>query len=163
MITVTLQTRKGGSGKTTLACSLAVAATSDGVRTVILDADPQRTADAWISSRSADVPDLMCVASPAEIPAAVEAARQSYGLVLVDTPRGGIRLQCRVARFGLLPHSLPAYRARPACRHPDGGSSALGGPSGCVRANTGAVPRTQASSRRLPRPCRPTPLSRHAA
>ena len=86
MITVTLQTRKGGSGKTTLACSLAVAASSDGVRTLILDADPQMTANAWLSSRAADVPDLMCVASPAKIPAAMEAASRGYGLVLVDTP-----------------------------------------------------------------------------
>ena len=105
MITVTLQTRKGGSGKTTLACSIAVAATSDGVRTVILDADPQRTADAWLSSRSADVPDLMCVASPAEIPAAVEAARQSYGLVLVDTPgaESASNAALRASDFCLIP------------------------------------------------------------
>ncbi len=84
--TMTLQTRKGGSGKTTLTCSLAVAASGDGVRTLILDADPQGTASAWLGSRSADVPDLMRGTSPAQIPGAAEAAQRSYGLVLVDTP-----------------------------------------------------------------------------
>jgi len=105
MSTVTLQTRKGGSGKTTLACSLAVAASGEGVRTLILDADPQGTANAWLGSRAADVPDLLRVASAAEIPVAVGAARRSYGLVLVDTPgaESASNAALRTADFCLIP------------------------------------------------------------
>ena len=47
MRTVAIISRKGGTGKTTLACNFAVAAQSDGRAAVILDMDPQGSASAW--------------------------------------------------------------------------------------------------------------------
>lgn len=56
MKTLAVLSRKGGAGKTTVALHLAVAATR---RTVILDADPQRSAADWWRSRDATAPELV--------------------------------------------------------------------------------------------------------
>ncbi len=80
---VVLATQKGGTGKTTLACSLAVAAMERGLRAGILDADPQATAQAWYRLRDAEGPDVAGV-EPAEIPA-VATAGGRYDLLMIDT------------------------------------------------------------------------------
>ena len=41
MFTVALISRKGGAGKTTLACGLAVASEQEGLVTALVDLDPQ--------------------------------------------------------------------------------------------------------------------------
>ena len=48
MSIITFITQKGGSGKTTLVLSCAVAADELGVRVLILDMDPQKTAEPGI-------------------------------------------------------------------------------------------------------------------
>ena len=58
MYTVAIISRKGGTGKTTLACSLAVAAQSDGFAAVILDLDPQGSATAWWRVRGEQPPSV---------------------------------------------------------------------------------------------------------
>ena len=58
MHTVAIISRKGGTGKTTLACSLAVAAQSDGFDAVILDMDPQGSATAWWRVRGEQPPSV---------------------------------------------------------------------------------------------------------
>jgi chromosome partitioning protein len=47
MKTVVILSQKGGSGKTTLTVHLAVCATEQGYKTVILDIDPQGSATRW--------------------------------------------------------------------------------------------------------------------
>lgn len=53
MKVVTLATQKGGSGKTTLAASLAVAAAEDGEGVVVIDLDRQGSLAAWHERREA--------------------------------------------------------------------------------------------------------------
>ena len=79
-----LATQNGGTGKTTLACSLAVAAMERGLRAGILDADPQATAQAWYRLRDLDGPDVAGV-EPAGIPAVAAAAGGRYDLLMIDT------------------------------------------------------------------------------
>ena len=56
MKTIALVTQKGGSGKTTVAASLAVAATEAGETVIALDLDPQGSLLAWGNDREADTP-----------------------------------------------------------------------------------------------------------
>ena len=52
-------TEKGGSGKTTLARNIAVAAAQDSRRPVLLDYDPQQSLRYWWDGREADSPALI--------------------------------------------------------------------------------------------------------
>ncbi|WP_424140003.1 AAA family ATPase [Roseomonas chloroacetimidivorans] len=80
-----LLSRKGGAGKTTLAVHLAVAAEQTGKRTLILDADPQRSAASWWQAREAGSPQMEAVEA-ATLPSVIEAARKAgMDLVVIDT------------------------------------------------------------------------------
>lgn len=82
MKTLAVLSRKGGAGKTTVTLHLAVAATR---RTVILDADPQRSAADWWRSRDATSPELVegGVADLQDIQSA--AAADGVELLVIDT------------------------------------------------------------------------------
>jgi len=56
MKTIALVTQKGGSGKTTIAASLAVAAAEAGETVIALDLDAQGSLMAWGNDRDADTP-----------------------------------------------------------------------------------------------------------
>ena len=106
MHTVAIISRKGGTGKTTLACSLAVAAQQAGVAAVILDMDPQGSAAAWGRVRQAQPP----VVAPTR-PGALRANLQSADvagvqLVILDTApqvAGAATQAAQVADFVLVP------------------------------------------------------------
>ena len=55
---ITLVTQKGGTGKTTLAASLAVAAQEAGENVLALDLDPQGSLATWGELREADAPHV---------------------------------------------------------------------------------------------------------
>jgi chromosome partitioning protein len=77
--------QKGGSGKTTLAVHVAVAAQADGERVVILDTDPQGSAATWATSRENAFPKVLKV-SPAQVPAVLEAAKEEgITFIVIDT------------------------------------------------------------------------------
>lgn len=86
MKTLALLAQKGGTGKTTLAVSLAVAAEQAGRRVLIIDLDPQATACHWSDRREADTP-LVIDAQPGRLVKALQTA-QAGGIdwVLLDTP-----------------------------------------------------------------------------
>jgi chromosome partitioning protein len=63
MHTLAFLSQKGGSGKTTLAVHIAVAAQEDGERVVIIDTDLQKSATTWSDARQSDTPAVAPVAA----------------------------------------------------------------------------------------------------
>jgi len=85
MKTLAMIAQKGGTGKTTLALSLAVAAEAAGQSVLVIDLDPQASACRWGDRRTVDVPTVMD-AQPARLAAALaKAAQAGVDLAIVDT------------------------------------------------------------------------------
>lgn len=86
--TIAVAARKGGSGKTTLAVHLALAAHLRGHKVVLADADPQRSAIESLSARTSHGP-FLADAAAVDL-AAVHARCESYGIgyLVIDTPGG---------------------------------------------------------------------------
>ena len=86
MITVALCTQKGGTGKTTIATALAVAAHLAEKKSALLDLDPQTNAVNWFDRREGDGPDVASI-QPGAIRRSLEAYR-GLGMdwVFIDTP-----------------------------------------------------------------------------
>ena len=86
MITVALCTQKGGTGKTTIATALAVAAHLAGKKSALLDLDPQTNAVNWFDRRDGDGPDVASI-QPGAIRRSLDAYR-GLGMdwVFIDTP-----------------------------------------------------------------------------
>jgi len=86
MKTIAVIAQKGGSGKTTLALSLAVAGLRAGKSTAVIDLDPQATATKWADRRT-DKELVVTSAQAARLPQLLDAARASEAdLVIIDTP-----------------------------------------------------------------------------
>jgi chromosome partitioning protein len=88
--TVAVIALKGGSGKTTVATHLALAAHLRGVPTLVADIDPQRSAENILASREASGPP--CVATTGARLMAAKFAAEGLGkqLLIVDTPAGAL-------------------------------------------------------------------------
>jgi chromosome partitioning protein len=85
MKTVAIQSQKGGTGKTTTALNLAVAASRASQAVVVIDLDPQASAAGWKDTRPGDNPVVVSVA-PARLSQALQAAEEGEAdLVLIDT------------------------------------------------------------------------------
>lgn len=86
MQTLAMIAQKGGTGKTTLALSLAVAAGAAGQSVLVIDLDPQASACRWGDRRTVNTPAVMD-AQPARLAAALaKAAQAGVDLTIVDTP-----------------------------------------------------------------------------
>jgi chromosome partitioning protein len=86
MQTVSFIAQKGGTGKTTLALSLAVAAEAAGKATLIVDLDPQASACKWGDRRTAEGPAVVD-AQPSRLPNALQKAAQAgVEFAIIDTP-----------------------------------------------------------------------------
>ena len=84
--TLAVMSRKGGSGKTTVAVNLTLAARARGVKAVLADADPLRSACEVLRDR-ADAASLLFETSPAKLFALTEACRRAGAeLLIIDTP-----------------------------------------------------------------------------
>ena len=85
MKVISVLMQKGGSGKTTLVQSLAVAATLAGRAVAIIDLDPQATSCNWGDRRNDDLAIISI--QPARLAQALNAAREEGAdLVIIDTP-----------------------------------------------------------------------------
>ena len=85
---ITLVTQKGGSGKTTLAACLAVAASEAGERAIALDLDPQQSLWKWGEERKADTPavDKLDATQRIQLAAILKALEgQGFTLAILDT------------------------------------------------------------------------------
>jgi chromosome partitioning protein len=86
MYTVALIAQKGGTGKTTLAVSLAVAAGQVGMTSIIIDLDPQGTACNWKDRRKSEGP-VVIDAQPGRLAAALAKAEENgVDFAVIDTP-----------------------------------------------------------------------------
>lgn len=82
---VAVAARKGGVGKTTLVTHLAVASWQSGLRTKIVDLDPQTTASEWADGRGDDPPDVIS-AQHNRLGKILDLIREETDVVYVDTP-----------------------------------------------------------------------------
>lgn len=85
MKTIAIQSQTGGTGKTTTALNLAVAAERAGHAAVVIDLDPQASAAGWKDTRPGETPVVVSVA-PARLSQALQAAQEGGAdVVLIDT------------------------------------------------------------------------------
>jgi len=90
MLTVAILSQKGGTGKTTLALHLAVAAERHGQTAAVIDLDPQASASGWSDAREGETPVVVPVPS-ARLGHALEAAKAGGATIaFIDTaPHAG--------------------------------------------------------------------------
>lgn len=86
--TIAVVARKGGSGKTTVAINLALAAHLAGKPTALADLDPQRSTLEPLRTRQASGPKRVEVTSRGLYSAQVAAVRSGVEAFIIDTPAG---------------------------------------------------------------------------
>ena len=86
MHSVAILSRKGGTGKTTLALHLAVAAEDAGLSTAVFDLDPQVSAALWADRRGDTFPAVIPAQGPRLPHLLAQAEQQKAKLVIFDTP-----------------------------------------------------------------------------
>jgi chromosome partitioning protein len=79
-------TQKGGTGKSSLAVSLAVAAVERGLKVALVDTDPQGTAASWHTRRQAEAPEVAGIGWSSLSSRLYALGREDYDLVVIDTP-----------------------------------------------------------------------------
>lgn len=98
MLTISVVSQKGGAGKSTLAIHLATEASIQGVRSLLIDLDPQGNAAKWGDRRGDKAPDVSAE-HPAKLDAVLVAARnEGYGIVIFDTAPHADQTALRAAR-----------------------------------------------------------------
>lgn len=88
MRTIAVIARKGGSGKTTVATHLALAAHLRGMKTVLADTDPQRSASDVLKARRGDGPGRVDTSGPKLFALQVASMRTGTDALVIDTPAG---------------------------------------------------------------------------
>lgn len=86
MKTIAVLSQKGGTGKTTLALHLAVAAEAAGHTAVVIDLDPQSSAAGWAESRTGEGGPTVVIAHAPRLNSILEtAAANGATLAILDT------------------------------------------------------------------------------
>jgi chromosome partitioning protein len=99
-------TQKGGSGKSTLCISLAVAAQEAGASVCILEMDRQATISDWAENRTAEGPEVAQIEAPQLEDVMKRLKESSYEYVFIDTPgvdSQGTLAAIRVADLCVIP------------------------------------------------------------
>ncbi len=133
MRVLSLVTQKGGTGKSALTVSLAVAAEAAGEHVCILDLDPQGTSASWYEARSAETPAVLSldqVGPLAKLSETLSRLRAAgYTLAILDTAGrdDANREPMRLATLALVPvrpseadvrATMPTVRALEALGRP---------------------------------------------
>lgn len=85
MKTLSILSRKGGTGKTTIAIHLAVIAEQAGLTTVLIDLDPQASAIGWLKRREDESP-IVVSAHSSQLPDLLKKAEDNgVDLAIIDT------------------------------------------------------------------------------
>ena len=115
MLIIAVISQKGGSGKTTLATNLAVAAELAGQSTLLVDLDPQASATSWGDSREAETP-VVVSAQAARLDEVLASARDhDAALCIIDTAphaESPALAAARAADLVLIPCRPSAYDIR---------------------------------------------------
>lgn len=90
MRTLAVIALKGGSGKTTVATHLALAAHLRGIDTLLVDIDPQYSARDILGARADPGPDCVTSTGRNVLAAQFGALAQGKKLLIVDTPAGAV-------------------------------------------------------------------------
>ncbi|HWA61137.1 MAG TPA: AAA family ATPase [Caulobacteraceae bacterium] len=88
MRTIAVIARKGGSGKTTVATQLALAAHLRGLKTLLADTDPQRSASDVLKARREPGPERADTTGPKLFALQVNAVRAGTDAMVIDTAAG---------------------------------------------------------------------------
>ena len=106
MKTLAILSRKGGTGKTTIAVHLSVAAERDGLTTALIDLDPQASAVSWRDKRDGDTP-VVISAHSSRLPDLLSTAEENgVDLAVIDTAahaETSARAAARAATLSLIP------------------------------------------------------------
>ena len=106
MKTVSLVSQKGGSGKTTLATSLATQGCIEGLKTLLVDLDPQGSSYKWGNRRNNSIPTVITAQAVALDQIVENAEKQRTDLLLIDTAphsEKDARKACEVSDLVLIP------------------------------------------------------------
>lgn len=106
MKTIAIISQKGGTGKTTLALNLAIAAESRGYSTAIIDLDPQASAKGWHDNRKPDGPVVISSQASQLSKILKTAETHDAKLVIIDTAphsETAALASARAADFILIP------------------------------------------------------------
>jgi len=91
MRTIAVIARKGGSGKTTVATNLAIAAHRRGLKTLLADSDPQRSlVDVLKGRRRGEGPTVVETDSRGLFALQVSSLRADVEMLIIDTPAGEV-------------------------------------------------------------------------
>ena len=86
-LVITVASQKGGAGKTTVATGLAAAWRAEGLKVIIVDADPQDTASSWAAkSPEGQGVDVVSVEQGRLLIRQVPKLAAEYDRVIIDTP-----------------------------------------------------------------------------
>jgi chromosome partitioning protein len=101
MRTITFASQKGGTGKSTLAIGLAVAAIADGEHVFILETDLQGTISKWSTRRSNPEPVVERIANRFQLERELRNLERKGGtLAIIDTPGNDSEIVTEAIRLG---------------------------------------------------------------